>query len=103
MLQVWRKRECQLLLQIHDAILIQYPIDREDDVIPKVLQELACPIRLESGREFLIPYGVMTGWNWGKWDEENNPDGLKSYKGNDQRVRQPEVSILDRSLRKAHR
>jgi DNA polymerase-1 len=103
MLHVWRGGNCQLLMQIHDAILVQYPEDRENEIISKVLDGLRCPIRLEQGREFIIPYGVATGFNWGKFDEESNPDGLKSYKGNDQRKRTPQVPILDRSLRKAHR
>lgn len=103
MLNVWGDRSCVLLMQIHDAILIQYPEEREDVVLPKVLRSLEVPIHLEGGREFVVPYGIAVGWNWGKWDEETNPDGLKSYKGNDQRKRQPAMSILDRSLRKAHR
>lgn len=102
MLQVWGARTCQLLMQIHDAILIQYPEGREDDVIPDVLSRIKVPIMLNNGRTFTIPYGVVTGWNWGKWDKEKNPDGLKSYKGRDQRVRTPEVSILHRKLRKAY-
>ncbi len=103
MLQVWERNECVLLMQIHDAILIQYPESREDEIIPRVLDALSVPIMLDSGRKFTIPYGVLTGWNWGKWDEETNQDGLKTWKGSDQRKRQPAVSILDRSLRKAHR
>jgi DNA polymerase-1 len=103
MLQVWRYGICVLLMQIHDAVLIQYPESQEDEIIPRVLEALSVPIMLDNGRQFIIPYGVQTGWNWGKWDEENNPDGLKSYKGNDQRKRTPPVPILDRSLRKVHR
>ena len=116
MLQVWGHGVCILLMQIHDAILIQYPEEREDEVIPIVLKLLRVPILLDSGREFTIPYGVSTGWNWSKYccgnknnpgceqcKGEPNPDGLKTYRGNDQRKRTPQVPILDRSLRKAHR
>lgn len=103
MLNVWESGSCILLMQIHDAILVQYPEEEEDKIIPKILEDLKVPIRLDSGRLFTIPYGVATGWNWGKFDKDENPDGLKSYKGNDQRKRTPQVSILDRSLRKAHR
>lgn len=103
MLQVWERGVCILLMQIHDAILIQYPEQREDEVIPIVLDALSVPIMLDGGREFVIPYGVMTGWNWGKWDKEKNPDGLKSFKGFDQRKRTPPIAILDRSLRKTYR
>jgi DNA polymerase-1 len=103
MLAVWRSQSCQLLMQIHDAVLVQYPEDAEDKIIPLVQSSLQQSIRLDSGRDFTIPYGVATGWNWGKFDEESNPDGLKSYKGTDQRKRTPPIAILDRSLRKLHR
>lgn len=103
MLQVWRQRNAQLLMQIHDAILIQYPEDREAEILAKVLADLRYPIRLESGREFVIPYGVATGWNWGKYDEEKNSDGLKAWKGGDKRKRSQEMHFLDRKFRSVDR
>ena len=103
MLEVWRHRKCQLLMQIHDAILVQYPEGQEDEVIPAVLRSLRQTVTLSGGREFTIPYGVATGWNWGKWDQEKNPDGLKSYQRNDRRRRSAQVSILDRPVRRAYR
>ncbi len=103
MLQVWRSKSCQVLMQIHDAILVQYPENREDEIIPRVQELLRVPLALERGREFVIPYGVKTGWNWGSSDEEANPDGLKSYKPGDKRKRSAEVGILDRKFRSVHR
>lgn len=102
MLNVWRRRDCQLLMQIHDAILVQYPEDREDEVIGKVLDGLRYAITLNGEREFIIPYGVATGWNWGKYSEDN-PDGLKAYTPGDKRKRSPEVHILDRKFHQIHR
>lgn len=109
MLQVWRHRNCQLLMQIHDAILIQYPEEREDEIIPLIRAQLSYPIMLEKDRRFTIPFGVATGWNFGKFccGDKSRPgceqckgaenlDGLKTYKGNDQRKRTPKVSLLDR-------
>lgn len=89
-------------MQIHDAVLIQYPQNKEDEIIPRIQSQLRVPIALEGGRELVIPYGVSTGWNWGK-HSENNPDGLKAYKGGDKRKRQPQVSILDRPVRRVYR
>lgn len=103
MLQVWRHRDCDVLMQVHDAVLVQYPEDREDEILPKVKEQLRVPMMLKGGREFVIPHDAKVGWNWGKWDEENNPDGLKSWKGGDQRRRSPEVGILDRKFRSFHR
>jgi DNA polymerase I len=102
MLNVWRRRSCQVLMQIHDAILIQYPQQRENEVIEQVRQQLEHPIILDQGRHFVIPYGVATGWNWGKHSEEN-PDGIKTFKGSDQRKRSKKKSFLDTKLRGSHR
>lgn len=101
MLKVWRLGICQLLLQIHDAILIQYPEDREDEILPVVVREIQIPIDLLHGRTLLIPSEAKSGWNWAEQDA-NNPDGLKKYKGHDDRVRQSHptqaLSKLDRLL-----
>jgi len=98
LLNVWKARDAQVLMQIHDAILIQYPQEKEDEVIPKVLKQLELVIPLNHNRIFIMPYDVATGWNWGKASEDN-PDGLKTYKGGDQRKRSKKVHILDRKLR----
>lgn len=98
MLKVWLANICELLLQNHDAIVVQYPEEREDEIIPKVLDLLPHPVRLKHYRELLVPYGCETGWNWGKWSKDN-PDGLKEYKGGDKRKRTPTKSVLDRPLR----
>ena len=98
MLNVWRQNNVQLLMQIHDAILFQYPEKQEDKIIPLVLDQLRYPIQLEKGREFIIPYGVKTGWNFGVYTKDNQ-DGLKEYKGGDQRKRTPQVALMDRRVR----
>jgi DNA polymerase I len=98
LLNVWRHRDAELLMQIHDAILIQYPEDEEDEIIPKVMEQLKYPIQLKHNREFLIPYDCKVGWNWGKYDAQKNPDGLKAYIQGDKRKRTEEVSILDREF-----
>ena len=87
MLQVWRAGDCQLLMQGHDSILIQYPEDREEEVIHKVQQQLRHEVPLRHDRTLIIPYGCQTGWNWGKHSEDN-PNGLQTYKPNDKRTRQ---------------
>ena len=90
-------------MQIHDAILIQYPEDREDDILPCALGQIRQRLELEGDRDFIIPYGVATGWNWGKYDAEKNPDGLRSYISGDKRKRAKKVSILDRPVRRVYR
>lgn len=98
MLQVWRQNNCQLLLQIHDAILIQFPEQLETDILPRVLSAIAVPIQLKQNRTLVIPSEAHTGWNWSK-ESRNNPDGLKKWQGYDNRKRaRPAPSKLDRLL-----
>ena len=100
MLQVWRLRLADLLLQVHDAILVQYEEDREDEILPKLLKEIVVPIELEGGRTLVIPSEAKVGWNWANATPDN-PDGLAKYKGHDKRSRteNTEASIVDRLVR----
>jgi DNA polymerase-1 len=98
MLKVWRLGLCQLLLQVHDAILIQYPEDLESKIIPVVMKEILVPIELSHGRKLVIPSEAKVGWNWASFSE-NNPDGLKKFAGHDARKRQRQApSRLDNLL-----
>ena len=102
MLKVWRARSCQLLMQIHDAILVQFDERREDDCIKQIRSQLEFAIPLKGGRVFSIPYGVKTGWNWGTFTRDN-PDGLKTYHPGDKRKRTPTPDFLDRHFHGTHR
>jgi DNA polymerase I len=86
MLGVWKSGVCQLLLQNHDSIVVQYPEEQEDEIIPKIRALLHHEIPLKHDRTLTIPYGCKTGWNWGEFSE-SNPDGLKSYNSSDKRTR----------------
>jgi len=97
MLNLWRKNLCQILLQVHDSILVQYREERENEILPAILEAMDYPIHLPSGRIVRIPLDVAIGWNWAKSTDEN-PDGLKSWKGEDKRKRSPQLSILDQRL-----
>jgi DNA polymerase-1 len=99
MLRVWRERDGVLLFQDHDAVTVQYPEEREDEIIPKVLAQLRVPVELKHGRELVVPFGCKTGWNKGEYHVETNPDGLKAYAPGDKRTRSKEVRILDRIVR----
>ena len=87
MLRLWRANRVQLLLQVHDSVLVQFPEGEEDKLIPWVLDLLRVDIPLKRGRSFHVPVGVKTGWNWGDHDPESNPDGLASWTGHDPRAR----------------
>lgn len=97
MLNVWQSGLCELLLQVHDAVLVQYPAHLEDEIIPQLQKLLVVPVPLEGGRTLTIPCDTAVGWNFSKHDKDKNPDGLKKYKGTDtrQRTEEPSASELD--------
>lgn len=87
-LNLWRSRRVQLLIQVHDSILFQYPEELENEIVPWALETLRTHLTLAKGRDFVVPTEAMTGWNWGYYDGETNPDGLKKWKGGDSRKRE---------------
>lgn len=98
MLRLWRENICQLLLQVHDAVVVQYPAEREAEIIPRILSLLRYPVEI-GDRRLIIPYGCKTGWNFGEYNERTNVHGLKGWKGSDKRAAPKKVGILDRILR----
>lgn len=94
MLAVWRLGICHLLMQIHDAILIQYPEEDEAKIIPQVLAAIRQPIELNYNRTLIIPSEAQVGWNWSKASDAN-PDGLKKWTGNDDRKRGASAKFMD--------
>lgn len=93
-LNIWRANRVELLIQVHDSILFQYPEELEDEIVPWALEQLKAPLRLAGGRDFVVPTEAMTGWNWGYYSDGSDPkkpanlDGLKKYKGHDSRTRE---------------
>lgn len=106
MYQVWRDvPEAQLLAQIHDAIIVQYPEELEDEILPRVVKALNVELEFTGPcgrtRKFSIPSEPKCGWNWGNYTTQEdvdkaakkgkviplNLDGMKKYKGNDDRKR----------------
>ena len=85
-LNLWRGNRVQLLMQVHDSILFQYPEEQEDEIIPWALEQLKVYLELKRGRKFFVPVDAKTGWNWGN-ESIDNPDGLKKWKGSDSRKR----------------
>lgn len=81
----------RLLLQVHDAILCQYPEDADEEVlIPRIIKALETPILLrhkDQTRKLIVPGAAKIGWDWSEveYDKEGNVigsvDGLKSFKG----------------------
>jgi len=93
LLKLWQGHRVQLLIQVHDSILFQYPERLEDEIVPWALETLRVPLQLARGRDFVVPTEAMTGWNWG-YHSDDNPDGLKKWAGGDSRKRQELTSAL---------
>lgn len=104
----------QLLLQIHDAVLLQYLQSCESWIIGELIKCLEIPVtatcRAEGTPDFgksrtmIIPSEAQVGWNWGKFvdpadlikkygsieaaakkNKFPNPHGIKKLKGSDKR------------------
>lgn len=86
-MNIWRANKVQLLMQVHDNILFQFPEEQENEIIPWAIEALKVPLLLKKDREFVVPTEAKTGWNWGNFSEDN-PDGLKKWKGGDDRTQQ---------------
>jgi DNA polymerase I-like protein with 3'-5' exonuclease and polymerase domains len=83
--------EVELLAQKHDSITFQFPDSliadySEKDIISHALALFSTPLH-HNGRAFDVPGEAKSGWNWGKYDEKLNPDGMKKFKGIDNRKR----------------
>jgi DNA polymerase-1 len=86
LLRLFRARRVQLLVQVHDSILIQFPEEQQDEIVPWALNELRIHIPLEQGRDFTVPTEAKVGWNWADVSSDN-PDGLIKWKNGDSRKR----------------
>lgn len=83
LLAVWRANFCQLLLQVHDSILFQFPADREAEIVPRALALVQQTFHLKDGRDFMIPAEAKTGFNWADFRKDNpDPDALQKWPNN---------------------
>lgn len=100
------------LLQVHDAVLLDYPDDADESVlIPRLLDTIVTPITLQhkdQRRGLIIPAAAQVGFNWGDviYDDDGkvigNPDGLTDFDARepDRRTRKsdPDKTWMDRAL-----
>lgn len=99
MLAIWRAHipTVDILVPVHDALLIQYDEEREAEIIPQVQRLMELEIPLAFGRSLIIPTEAQVGWNWAHQDK-GNPDGLVAYSQQDKRRRSTKASFLDRKF-----
>lgn len=98
LLRLWKANCCEILIQVHDALLIQYDERKENEVVPAAQKLLEVSVPLLNGRTLKIPTEAEVGWNWGKARDRSgkitNVDGLIPYNGNDVRQRK-KVLVVD--------
>lgn len=85
-LNIWREAkryDIQMLVQVHDSILAQVPVDAVNEAVPAMMEWMQAPLLLEGGRKFVVPIEAKVGFNWGDFDPATgrNPDGLRKWKG----------------------
>lgn len=80
LLDLWKSDRVQLLNQVHDSVLFQFPEELEDEIVPWALGIVEQEIALKEGRAFKIPAEAKTGWNWS--DDPSDPDALKKWNPN---------------------
>ena len=93
-LNIWRYKQFQMLLQVHDSLLFQTVSDRLTQSVPLALSLARAPVTLSGNREFCVPVEAKTGWNWGDVSP-SNPFGMAKWKGADNR-NPPRVSSNNR-------
>ena len=55
----------RIVLDVHDALLIQFPTDLEHEVIPACKEAMVRPINID-GKEIIIPVDSNVGKSWGE-------------------------------------
>ena len=101
--RVWKHldpKDCQILGQVHDAILLQYKEEDELRVLTRALSLMRVEVPTPHGT-MTIPTEAAVGWNWRKAGKDGiNFWGLKKFNGKPDTRKRPEglkkTSMLDR-------
>jgi len=88
-LAVWHNPAFELLIQVHDSILMQVYSCDINELTPLAVALMKAERTLKQGRKFHVPLEAKVGWNWGDFDKRNpnkNPSGLMDFKGKESRI-----------------
>lgn len=77
LLAIWRANRVQLLLQVHDSVLFQFPEAQEAEIVPWAIAQIEQEVSLKGGRTFVIPGDAKVGYNWS--DDRSDPDALRKW------------------------
>lgn len=101
LLNLWRNYPAaELLMQVHDSILLQVPWHNHDSHVEKALKLLNYEKELVGGRRFVVPLEAQIGWNWGKAKVKggkiiDNPLGLTAWPDPFSRTPPPDRRLKD--------
>lgn len=89
MWRIWRYMpQVEVLAQKHDSVTFQFREEEDESaIVAQALSLMRTPLRAPNGRVFDIPGEAKVGWNWGRYDEKLNPNGMRKAKGRDERRR----------------
>lgn len=79
---ITQRSQIDLLAQVHDSILVQLPLQVFEDQdrfqrLQHVVYEYVSPEMTYNNRNFRLNVDSKTGLNWGSYNAESNPDGMR--------------------------
>lgn len=79
---ITQRSRVDLLAQVHDSILMQIPLEVFEDKdafnrLQHVVYEYISPEMCYNNRKFRLNVDSKIGLNWGVYNAESNPDGMK--------------------------
>lgn len=84
--QMWDQMDPELiwmLAQIHDALIWEHLIEDRDIVMPRAIDLFSVPVPITDiygkMRVAQIEVEAAVGANWGHWDPEHNPSGIREW------------------------
>lgn len=75
-----RGYDWHLVSNKHDSLAVECPAVDATDVAQLLLTELRVPLIGRDNTPYRMGAEAAIGTNWGKWDETNNPAGMKEIK-----------------------
>lgn len=78
--EIYNKVEWDVLNNKHDSVLMQAPIGEGEECAKVLAGLMGVTLTSSRGEVFQMKTEAAVGKNWGKWDEDENPEGMKEIK-----------------------
>ena len=70
-------KDWDLLNNKHDSFMTQVPIEEAEEAAKVKIKIMEKDLVSPRGEKFKMKAEAQLGYNWGHWDEKENPEGLK--------------------------